>query len=267
VLTLPSDTKIANMMPPKYASPPQAPITFNITPDSILADRKKIRDKTDALLDQIVASVTPDTACFDHVLLPLVQDENESMAVTLLHDLHQKVSVDEAVREACRKSEEITQSAAQMREDYFALIEAVFRRNEVLDMEKRKFLTEKRREYVANGYALPSQEARRRIKDIQSRISVIQQEINRNLDEGNPGIWFSREELAGVSEDVLSGLEAGTADREGQLKVPFEGPDHTAVTHFAQSGETRRRAIQKTGYVCPNSLRCIGLIGTNLISS
>src|SRR3569833_3437050 len=105
------------MMPPKYASPPQAPITFNITPDSILADRKKIRDKTDALLDQIVASVTPDTACFDHVLLPLVQEENENMAVTLLHDLHQKVSVDEAVREAWRGAGGGARAAARGRGD------------------------------------------------------------------------------------------------------------------------------------------------------
>jgi metallopeptidase MepB len=256
------------MIPEKYSSPPQAPLTFCATVESIFEDNKRLCDNTKAVLDELVATITPKGATFDNVLRPLAQDEDERQLVSSVLGLYLKVSTDPAVREASAQAE-IARSNFMidcgMREDVFRLVDSVFQKNEAtVDPESRKLLVEERRNYVRNGLALSSQSGRDRLKEIQKRLTTIRTEFAKNLDEEEEAIWFTPEELAGVPEDVLIGLDRGTGELEGKLKVTLKQTDIDPLMQFAVSSETRRetfiRSINKV-HILPVYLRPTLTIG------
>ena len=154
----------------KYSSPPQAPLIFSATTESILEDNKRICDNTKAVLDKLVTTITPKEASFEHVLRPIAQDENERQLVSGVLGLYLKVSPDPAIREAAAKAEKershfLIDCAA--REDVFRLVDSAFQKNEAaVDPESRKFLVEERRNYVRNGLSLSSQSERDRLTEI-----------------------------------------------------------------------------------------------------
>ena len=61
--------------------PPQAPPNFCHTSTSVMAGIRAIIDHTRKLQDEIVASIRPEDATFNNVLLPLAEDENHTIAL------------------------------------------------------------------------------------------------------------------------------------------------------------------------------------------
>ena len=57
---------------------------------------------------------------------------------------------------------------------------------------------------------MPTEEERDRFIKIMQRLSQINTDSMRNLNEENGGVWFTKEELAGVPDDVLQGLKSGS---------------------------------------------------------
>lgn len=247
---VPADT----MIPGKYCNPPQAPLVFNATAASIHEDSKNVCDRTRSLLDTLVTSLTPDDATFANVLHPIALDENERSSVSSVLDLYEKVSADPALREAAAEAGKVRSHFlidCGMREDVFRLVDAAFKKNEALDTESRKLLTEERRNYLRNGLALDTELERDRLKEIRKRLSTIASEFGRNIDEEGSAMWFTRDELQGVPEDVLNGLECGTGEFEGKLSVTFKDPDYGPLMQFARSSETREKAFkQRENAVC-----------------
>ncbi len=237
------------MAPADFTSPPQAPRTFSATAESILADSKRIREGTRALLDRLVATVSPEAATFENVLRPIAEDENQRLALCGVLDIYQKVSTDRAIREASSEAErEMSHFMIDCltREDVFRLVDAVFHKNEPIPSESQKFLREERRTYMRNGLALTQQADKDRLKEIRKRLSTISNEFGRNLDEEDQGIWLAPEELQGTPNDTIGGLDVGTGNLEGKLKVPFHGPEFTSVMQFAESEETRKKIFIKS---------------------
>jgi metallopeptidase MepB len=87
---------------------------------------------------------------------------------------------------------------------------------------------------------IPAGPQRDRFKEIKKRLSQIAIEFQKNLNEELGGIWFSKAELAGVPDDVLQGLEKGTGDNEGKLRLTFKYPDLFPTLKFALNPETRK---------------------------
>lgn len=71
--------------------------------------------------------------------------------------------------------------------------------------------------------------------------SQIQIAFSKNLNEENGGIWFTKEELSGVPEDVIGGLEKGSGENEGKVKLTFKYPDLLPTLKFATNPDTRRK--------------------------
>jgi metallopeptidase MepB len=227
----------------QYRTPPQAPPSFTATSTSLIDDARSICSNTRTLLDKIAAEVTPETATFENVILPIAEDENTAGLQSRIIGFYQAVSGDPTLRAASSEAEEIIDDfsiEASMREDIFKLVDAAYKKNEKLDAESRRLLEKERKSYIKNGLGIPAGPQRDRFKEIKKRLSQIAIEFQKNLNEELGGIWFSKAELAGVPDDVLQGLEKGTGDNEGKLRLTFKYPDLFPTLKFALNPETRK---------------------------
>lgn len=237
------------MAPDKYRSPPQAPPLFTGTEKSIVEDSKALCDTTRAVLDKIVADETADKGTFTSVMLPQLHDENEAGLSARILGFYQYVSANEALRNASTEAEKIMDEFSiecNMREDVFKLAEGVHSRRESatdLDGESLRLLEKEYKAYIKNGLGLPVGEKRDRFKEIKMRLSQIAIQFSKNLNEENGGIWFTREQLEGVPEDVVNGLEKGEGENEGKVKLSFKYPDLIPTQKFALNPETRREVM------------------------
>lgn len=264
----------------KYANPPQPPPLFTGTKDSIVADSKSLCDRTRSLLDSLVANIkpaeNPASATFDAVLRPQIEDENESSLSARILCFYQYVSADSALRDASTEADKIMDEfgiECSMREDVFRLVDAVYSnsglaaslekdKNRLIDealaksagledVESARLLERERKSYIRNGLGLPEGPKRDRFKEIKKRLSQIQIAFQKNLNEENGGLWFTKEELDGVPQDVLDTLEKGTGDNEGKLRLSFKYPDLFPTLKFAKNPETRRKVfIENENKVC-----------------
>lgn len=238
------------MAPEQFRNPPQSPPVFTATADSILADAKKSAEKSNSILDQIVATVTPETATFDNTLKPILIDGNDSTGPQNILTFFQHVSTNESLREASTKAEELLSDfyiEAKMREDVFKLVDAAYstRDSQNLDKESLHILEKERRTYIRNGLLLPPGEKRDRFKEIKKRLSQLCILGKKNLNEEKGGFWFTREELEGVPKDDIDidTLEKGTGENEGKFKVTFKYNHYTPLMKYAIHEDTRRRYI------------------------
>ncbi|KAJ9150717.1 Metallopeptidase [Pleurostoma richardsiae] len=236
-----------------YKNPPQAPPVFTGTKDSIVADAKAMCDKTRSLLDGIVAQIPASDASkttFDAVVLPQAEDENESALSARILGFYQYVSADSALRDASTEADKIMDEFAiecNMREDVFHVVDAVYQSRETasagIDAESLRLLEKERKSYIRNGLGIPAGPKRDRFKEIKKRLSQIQIDFNKNLNEENGGLWFTPEELDGVPADLVEGWEKGTGENEGKIRLTFKYPDLFPTLKFAKNPETRRKVF------------------------
>lgn len=238
------------MAPDKYKNPPQAPPTFTGTKESIVKDAKSTCDTTRSLLDNLVANVPADKASFASVLAPIAEDEDQAQLNTRILGFYQYVSADTDLRNASTEAEKIMDEFSiecNMREDVFRLVDAAFgsqkSKEPDLDAESLRLLEKERKSYIRNGLGLPQGPQRDRFKEIKKRLSQISIEFQKNLNEENGGLWFTKEELDGVPSDVVDGLEKGTGENEGKLKLSFKYPDLFPTLKFAKNPETRKKVF------------------------
>jgi metallopeptidase MepB len=234
----------STMAPKMYQKPPQAPPSFTATPTSLINDANAICDRTRKLLDKIATDVTPGTATFENVVLPMAIDENDSNLQSRIIGFYQAVSGDAKLRDASSKAEEIMDEfgiEASMREDIFKLVDAAYKKGDKLDPESQRLLEKERKSYIRNGLGIPAGPQRDRFKEIKKRLSQIQIEFQKNLNEENGGIWFTKKELEGVPDDVVEGFEKGTGENEGKLRFTFKYPDLFPALKFALDSEVRQK--------------------------
>ncbi|KAK1760074.1 Saccharolysin 1 [Echria macrotheca] len=226
----------------KYRHPPQPTVLFRTSADDSIADEKAYWAGHRALLDRMAAEVPIEQATFQNVVLLFEHSTNRRWSA-IEPNFYRTVSPDAERRQAGLEAQKLAHAAnieCSMRDDIFRLVEAVYQREEGLDVESQRALQETRREGIRSGLGLPPGPDRVRFKAISERLSELKLEYDRTVDEESGGTWFTPEELDGVPQDVLARLEKGTEEPNvGKLKVPFKGPD--IKISVAHSPETRKR--------------------------
>lgn len=257
----------------RYARPPQAPLLFSGTPESVKADAQRLCDKTRTLLDRMVADVSPASASFANTVRPMVDNEQENVQSEDILNFYQYVSADPELRKASLEADKVLSDfkiETTMREDVFRLVDAVYKNTglettlaknkgqgsngidkpvddatakslDLEDAETARLLQKMYKEYINYGLTLPAGEKRDRFRTITKRLSDLAIEFSKNLNEENGGIWLTREELSGVPADVVDSLEKGTGDNEGKLKLTFKYPDLIPAQEYAKSTDVRQR--------------------------
>lgn len=241
------------MAPTQYRTPPQLPPRFTATPQSLVEDTKRLIDRSRGVQDGIVKALTPDKATFANTLLPVAHDENEMALETHIIGFYQAVSTDKALRDASSEAEKLLDDfgiESSMREDVFKLVDAVFKKGEKLDPESQRLLEKDHKSYIRNGLGVPAGPRRDRFKEIKKRLSEISIQFQKNLNEENGGLWFTREELEGVPEDTLSTLKEGEGENAGKLWLTFKYPDLFPTLMYAKNADVRRQVFVKNENKC-----------------
>lgn len=245
------------MAPEHLRKPPQAPPLFTATAQSIVDDSKRLIETSRKAQNDVVSSVTPESASFASVLKPLAQDENVMALEAHILSFYQAVSTDQELRNASSKAEELMDEffiETAMREDVFKLVDAALKKNESLDGESRRLLEKEHKDYIRNGLGLPAGPKRDRFKEIKKRLSQISIEFQKNLNEENGGLWLTSQQLDGVPEDVVSALKKGEGEHEGQMWLTFKYPDLFPTMKYAKDSETRKTLMMANENKCNQNI-------------
>ena len=230
------------MAPHKFKKPPQAPPLFTGTPESVVKDTKELLAEAKKVIDDIVAKVGDKDASFENVLLPMALEENRQTLSAHILGIYQSVSTDKALRDASTEAEKLMDEygiEASMREDVYKLVDSALQRKDKLDAESQRLLEKEHKSYVRNGLNIPAGEKRDRFKEIKLRLSQLSIEFNKNLNEEKGGIWFTKDELDGVSSDVVDLLK-----KEGdKYFLTFKYPDLFPTLKYAKNPEVRRKVF------------------------
>lgn len=195
-------------------------------------------------MDKMVQNVKPESATFENTVLPIAQDENESSLSSQVIRFYQAASTDKDLRDASTEAEKLMDEfsiEASMREDIYQLVEAAFQKGAKLDPESQRLLEKTRKSYTRNGLGIPAGPKRDRFKVIKKRLSQISTDFLKVMNEENGGMWVTKEEMEGVPEDVVDGLEKGTGEHEGKIKLSFKYPDLFPTLKFALDSELRTK--------------------------
>ena len=211
-----------------------------------MEDTNRLIETSRNLQDKIVAEVKPEQASFRNVILPMAHDENNAALESHILGFYQAVSPNKALRDASTEADKLLDDfsiESSMREDVFDLVDAVFKKDDALDPESRRLLDKDRKDYIRNGLNLPTGPKRDRFKEIKKRLSQLSIQFQKNLNEEKGGIWFTKEDLDGVPEDLLSTLTKGDGENAGKLRLSFKYPDFFPTMKYATNSETRKKVL------------------------
>lgn len=89
-----------------YPKPPAAP-RFEHTPETLLKDTHRVIEHSRTVENGIAAGVTAETATFDNVIKPLVEEEDTMGLDTAILGFYQYVSAEKALRDASSQAEKL----------------------------------------------------------------------------------------------------------------------------------------------------------------
>ena len=244
-------------MTSKYLNPPQPPLTFTSTPDFILSEVKKALAHQKQVLENVVATVTPETATWANVMEPILQAENTTREVTDYLCFYKDVSPDEKVNKASSDASQLAESAnieSSTRADVFQLVDAVHKIRDTLSLEpEQKHIIEKmHKEYLKNGIHVPPGPKKDRVETIRKTISALSNKVNENAVRDKSGIWLKKEDFDGVDPSVLDveSLEKGEGKNEGKVFLTFKYDQSPRFMKYAHNAEMRKKvAIAQAGKV------------------
>lgn len=247
----------STMAPERYRKPPQLPPRFTATKESLVEDTKKLIERSRGVQDRLVKELTAETANFKNTLLPVAHDDNKMALETHIIGFYQAVSTQKELRDASTDAEKLLDDfgiESSMREDVFALVDAVVKRGEKLDPESARLLEKDHKSYIRNGLGVPAGPQRDRFKEIKKRLSELSIAFQKTLNEEQGGIWFTPEELDGVPEDLVSSLKKGEGEHEGKVWLTFKYPDLFPALKYANNPDTRRRIFVENENKCNSNV-------------
>ncbi|KAK8915310.1 Saccharolysin [Metarhizium anisopliae] len=216
---------------------------FAATPDSIAEDAERLVQRSRRFHDDLVQTVTPSTATFANVILPLINMENEFALQSNILCFYRHVSEDAEIRAASSKVQTLFNAFLTellMREDIFTLVRTVHNQSKDLDQESASLLTFAYNRHIQTGVGLLGEGQKQRFQAIQARLSQIKTTFGENLVSDKTTISFTLAELEGVPDRILAKLEKKGAPQD-QYEVILSNPSHTEILSYATRSETRKR--------------------------
>ncbi|KAF7314180.1 Thimet oligopeptidase [Mycena kentingensis (nom. inval.)] len=232
-------------------TPPQPPPSWTHTPADVLRLTKEIIEKDKAINDKIAA--LPSAECnFESVFVALVNADTDFQLATEPLSFYQNVSPSKELRDASTEADSLIRDygvEASMRVDLYKAKLAAEQNIKAsgawdkLSPEEKRLVEFMVRDGKRAGLGLP-EEQQETLKKLQKELSQVCLEFDKNFNEENGSISFTKEELDGVPTDVISGYTKRTEDGKEFYDVTYKTPDIFPVFKFANNPETRRRAYE-----------------------
>ncbi|THY83277.1 metallopeptidase MepB, partial [Aureobasidium pullulans] len=237
-------------------SPPQPPPLFTRDASTIIPHTERLITQTRKVQEHILSTVTPETATFANVILPLAHNQNSVSRESPVLGFYEAASTDPGLREASTQAKKLYadfEIETKTHEGLFELVDAVAKKNEHLEPEDKRLVERYHRDYLRNSLGI-SLGKRNRFKEIQRQLFRLTSEFEKNLREENAGLWFTLEELAGVSADLISHLDKGTGENEGKVHLTFSFPHLFGALKNATNSEIRRIYYTASENKCPTNI-------------
>jgi metallopeptidase MepB len=234
-------------------TPPQPPPSFdNLTPDSILSEVDSVLKRSAELHDHLATALTPSTATFKTLIHPIVDDLNTVDCALRPLILLARVSPDPEIREAGRQAHKLYDAAkiSNLMQTGLAHLVATVHENSMadgtLDVEDGYILTRMHGDFKRSGAGIKDASQREQFvkanAEIDELLSAAQKAFTETREDD--GMWLLREELEGVSDVWLTGLDRsealGNGNSESRFWVTFKEVDVQQTLRYASREETRK---------------------------
>ncbi|XP_068207968.1 thimet oligopeptidase-like isoform X1 [Palaemon carinicauda] len=217
------------------------------TPEGIIKDTDALITQQRAVYDQI-AELPIENVTYDNVIKQLAELMAERSTLGSPLDFPQHAATDKEVREASSKAEQKLEEfdvEMSMRKEIFDRVISFKKTDDLTDEQKRlvdKLILHGKR----NGLHL-AQEIQTEVKAIKKRMSELSIKFQRNLNEDNTKLFFTKEELAGMPDDFVSELTEG---EDGKLEVTMKYPHLFPVTKKCRVPRTRQLMVTASQAKC-----------------
>ncbi|KAG8946958.1 hypothetical protein FRC04_011253 [Tulasnella sp. 424] len=232
-------------------TPPQEPLAWKHTPE-------QIRDKTNELIRDgrkfldTIAALPEDKCSFDTVFKALALHEAEFDTLSEPLSFYQNVSPDSKLRDASNEAEKLLRDfgiESSMRLDVFQALKRADKNIRAqgvgLTSEEARLVEKMLLDGKRAGLDLSDTE-REKLLETKKKLSETCLEFSKNFNEEKGTISFTKEELKGVPEDVISQYSRSTSvgGQPDKYAVTFKTPDIFPIFKSAQNPLTRQRASE-----------------------
>ncbi|XP_016391661.1 neurolysin, mitochondrial-like [Sinocyclocheilus rhinocerous] len=215
-------------------------LRWDLTPEEITHQTQRLIQRIKQAYDT-VGSVDIGKVCFENTLQVIADAKADYAASRHVLDFPQYVSPCKEVRLASTEADKRLSDfdvEVSMRVDMFQrLIALQEKQSGDLLPESERFLGRLIKLGKRNGLHL-SKDMQEEIKSISKQISELSIDFNQNLNEENTMLLFSQQELVGLAESYVNGLEK---TEDGRYKVTLAYPHYFPLMKRCHVPETRRK--------------------------
>ncbi|PSR99101.1 hypothetical protein BD289DRAFT_361531 [Coniella lustricola] len=223
--------------------PPQLPLLFQPSAESVLRDAQRTIQESTAVWDDVVKNVSPEQANIENTIIPIAHIENETMAVNDVVYLFATTHPSEEIRVASKAAKRLTDNAEvdrYLRNDMFTLVDAVLKNTDeaLTHPETYRFLVKHHAKFAENGCDLKGA-AKDKFESDKKKLKSITQQYLTNLDDDQSGLWFSQSDLDGLPSSFVESLKTGDGENRGKYWVNMKKSHHERILKYATSEQTR----------------------------
>ncbi|XP_042588127.1 neurolysin, mitochondrial isoform X2 [Cyprinus carpio] len=215
-------------------------LRWDLTPEEIRHQTQRLIQRIKQAYDS-VGSLDIGKVCFENTLQVIADAKADYAASRHVLDFPQYVSPCKEVRLASTEADKRLSDfdvEVSMRVDMFQRLTALQEKQSGdLLPESERFLRRLIKLGKRNGLHL-SKDIQEEIKSISKQISELSIDFNQNLNEENTMLLFSQQELVGLAESYVNGLEE---TEDGRYKVTLAYPHYFPLMKRCHVPETRRK--------------------------
>lgn len=222
-------------IPAFAAEKPLELIRFEYAPGELVRLCDAAIQKAQARYDA-VAKLAPAERTLDNTLLALDSAGADLSDETAPLYFMNSVSTNEATSQegsVCKEKLGQFGVAQESRKELYQAIVGQKARN----ADEARLLSETIKGYELNGLKLPDAQLEK-VKQLKSKLSSLEVEFSKNLNEDKTFVAFTAEELAGVPVSALSRFKK---QADGKFIVTTKSTDYISLMDNAKESETRRR--------------------------
>ncbi|KAG7476955.1 hypothetical protein MATL_G00088300 [Megalops atlanticus] len=215
-------------------------LRWDLTPEQIKSRAEKLMQRIKQTYDTIGA-LDLEKVCYENTLKALADAKLDYTMSRHMLDFPQYVSPCKEVRSASTEADKKLSEfdvEMSMRDDVFQRVIAL-QEKQLKDMkpEATRFMERLIKLGKRNGLHL-SKETQEEIRSIRKLISDLSIDFNQNLNEENTFLVFTEDELGGMAESYINGLER---TEDGRFKVSLKYPHYFPLMKRCYVQETRRK--------------------------